>query len=75
MVICTGRHFAVMELIGFVATVLLTFDISETDGLALLMPEKNNCKLPLGSMKPVKGPRVTIQPRQGMENLKWDLIL
>ena len=75
MVICPGRHFAVMELIGFVATVLLTFDISETDGSALLLPEKNNCKLPLGSMKPVKDPRVTIQPRQGMEHLKWDLIL
>lgn len=71
-VICPGRHFAQSELMTLAAVLALGFDITEPDGSSLKLPEKDDTRIPLSVMKPVRDPRVKIQRRTGWENVIWE---
>ena len=75
-VICPGRHYGQTEILGFVAAVLLMFDMTNADGsMPVTLPAKDECRIPLSVMKPVEDVRVCIRLREGMESVKWDLQL
>jgi cytochrome P450 len=67
-VICPGRHFAQSEILGFVAYLIIAFDISASDGSVLTLPEKDVDSIPLTVLKPKKDARVRIRRRKGLEN-------
>ena len=74
-VICPGRHFAQSELMTFAALVTLTFDIEELDGRSLILPEKDEMRIPLSVMKPKYDPKVRIRRRPGWEAVHWQVDL
>ncbi|KAF1952180.1 cytochrome P450 [Byssothecium circinans] len=75
-VICPGRHFAQSEILGFVALCVHMFDIvDEETGKAFEIPVRDNQRIPLSVMKPVKEPQVTIKRRMGEEDAFWRLEL
>ncbi|KAF2728602.1 cytochrome P450 [Polyplosphaeria fusca] len=75
-VICPGRHFAQSEILGFVALCFNMFDVvdRETDNV-IAVPERDNGRIPLSVMKPVKEPHVIIKRRSGEEDVLWQLEL
>ena len=72
-VICPGRHFAQSELMVFAAILALGFDMKDVDGGILRLPEKDDMRIPLSVMKPVRDPRVRIRRRRGWENVLWEI--
>lgn len=72
-VLCPGRHFAMTEILGFVALCVNMFDFREdaVQGGAFKLPEKDDTRMPLSVMKPVKEPIVRVRRRVGMEGVKW----
>lgn len=70
-VICPGRHFAQSELVAFVALCVNMLDIEGEDGAVLEMPVKDERRIPLSAVKPVKEPRVRIRRRGGLEGVRW----
>ena len=74
-VICPGRHFAQSEIVGFVAAVLMGFDIEKPGGGTFESPQRDNSKIPLAVMKPAGECMVAISKRKGLENLRWELEL
>ena len=69
--LCPGRHFAFNEVLAFVATMVIGFDISPTDGKALSAPERDTFNPSLGVLKPVEKWQVQIKRRTGWENVRW----
>ena len=69
--LCPGRHFAFNEVLAFVATMVLGFDIVPTDGKALFAPERDTFNPSLGVLKPVATRQVWIKKRAGWENVHW----
>jgi hypothetical protein len=74
-VICPGRHFAQSEIIGFVAAVVMGFNVEKPGGGAIHLPERNNEVIPLAVMKPAGECRVAIERRKGLQKVKWELEL
>ncbi|KAF2714891.1 cytochrome P450 [Pleomassaria siparia CBS 279.74] len=74
-VICPGRHFAQSEILGFVALCVNLFDISDQDGGTMHVPERDDSRIPLSVIKPVKEPHVLISRRKGEEKTVWRLEL
>lgn len=72
-VICPGRHFAQTELMLFAAALVLAFDITEVGGETLILPSKDDKRIPLSVMKPIHEPMVRIKRRAGWENTVLDL--
>ncbi|TVY80714.1 7-alpha-hydroxycholest-4-en-3-one 12-alpha-hydroxylase [Lachnellula suecica] len=64
--LCPGRHFAITEVMSFVATLVLGFDIEGST-----VPERAFQKLGTGVRKPVGDVEVGIGRRKGWENVKW----
>lgn len=69
--LCPGRHFAFNEVLAFVATMVIGFDISPTDGKALAVPDRDTFNPSLGVLKPVDKREVKIRRRSGWENVRW----
>ncbi|OCL13372.1 cytochrome P450 [Glonium stellatum] len=74
-VICPGRHFAQSEIVGFAALVLLAFDVTAEDGGVIQLPERDDRRIPLSVMKPMKDVRVRIRKRETFEKVRWGLEL
>ncbi|OIW24448.1 cytochrome P450 [Coniochaeta ligniaria NRRL 30616] len=63
--LCPGRHFAINEILAFVAVILLTFDIEAADGSGRIkIPKKNDGVLPVHILEPVEPVMVRIRVRE-----------
>lgn len=69
--LCPGRHFAFTEVLTFVATMVLGFDITHENGGVLTVPERDMYNPSLGVLKPVTNTKVSITPRVGFEGMAW----
>jgi hypothetical protein len=74
-VICPGRHFAQTEIVGFVAAVVMGFDLEKEGGGTIEVPERDDGKIPIAVMKPKTKCRVLIRRRKALEQVKWELEL
>lgn len=72
-VICPGRHFAQSEIVGFVAAVVMAFDIQSPGSGGLKLPKRCNTAIPLAVMKPMERCGCIIKRRPDMA--KWVLAL
>ncbi|KAM0354331.1 hypothetical protein ACHAPU_001375 [Fusarium lateritium] len=64
--LCPGRHFASYEVLTFVGSVLLGFDMTPTTE-TFNIPQMDRSKLPLTSLKPAGDIKVNIARRSGWE--------
>ena len=75
-VICPGRHFAQNEILGFVALCIHSLDIVDAETRDVFaLPLRDDERIPLSVMKPVKEPRVLIKRKEGEESVMWKLEL
>lgn len=74
-VICPGRHFAQSEILGFVALCVHMFEMTGSEGGSIDLPTRDDGRIPLSVMKPVKEPWVKIRRREGEEDVTWRLEL
>ncbi|KAK7044700.1 cytochrome P450 [Favolaschia claudopus] len=65
--LCPGRHFAMNEILSFVALVVLQFEITGADGGRIEVPRKNDAVLPVHILEPMVPAIVSMHPREG-----WD---
>ena len=70
-VICPGRHFAQSELMTLAAVLAVGFDLTNSDGTSLTLPEKDEERIPLAVVKPKVDPFVRIRRRRGWEEVNW----
>jgi cytochrome P450 len=67
--LCPGRHFAMNEILSFVALVVLQLDITGFGvGGKIEVPRKNDAVLPVHILEPVQPVFVSIRPREGGES-------
>lgn len=64
--LCPGRHFAITEVLSFVAAIVVGFDVA-----GLKVPERAFMKLGTAVRKPLGDVEVQISERKGWENVKW----
>ena len=64
-VLCPGRHFAMTEILGFMALCVHMFHVTDRAGGVMRLPEKDDGRIPLSVMKPVADPRVVFRRRDG----------
>ncbi|KAI0199829.1 cytochrome P450 [Astrocystis sublimbata] len=62
--LCPGRHFAMNEILGLVALIVLMFDIEAPDGGRIKVPRKNDGVLPVHILEPNSDVKVVISNRQ-----------
>ncbi|KAF1844197.1 cytochrome P450 [Cucurbitaria berberidis CBS 394.84] len=74
-VLCPGRHFAMTEILGFVALCVNMFDVADVQGGVLKLPEKDDGRIPLTVMKPAIDPQVMVRRREAAEDVQWRLEL
>ena len=67
--LCPGRHLAHTEILGFVAAIILGFEITPKTG-EWVMPAKHTRSLP-GVLKPTSDVEVIIKRRAGFEKTVW----
>lgn len=74
-VYCPGRHFAQIEILTLVATVVMGWDFRPAQGQRKVdyNPPKDEKRIPLGVMKPLCDIVLSMERRVGMEDLKWVL--
>ena len=65
--LCPGRHFAMSEILSFVAMVVTMFDIESTEeGQSITIPDKEDGVLPVHILEPRGGsPKVKVRLRDG----------
>ncbi|KAI1078895.1 cytochrome P450 [Whalleya microplaca] len=61
--LCPGRHFAMNEILSFVALVVLQFDMKAPDGGRIEVPRKNDGVLPVHILEPEHPVQVVISKR------------
>ncbi|KAI6083282.1 cytochrome P450 [Hypoxylon rubiginosum] len=61
--LCPGRHFAMNEILAFVALVVLQFDMEPARGDRIEVPRKNDGVLPVHILEPVSPVQVRISKR------------
>ncbi|KAI4865929.1 cytochrome P450 [Hypoxylon rubiginosum] len=61
--LCPGRHFAMHEILAFVALVVLQFDVQPARGGRIEVPRKNDGVLPVHILEPVSPVQVLISKR------------
>ena len=72
--LCPGRHFAQAEILGFVAMVLLRFDlVSTAAGGTVQIPGKKDDVLPIHILEPKEKVMVQIGTRKGWEHVQWEM--
>ncbi|KAI0104398.1 cytochrome P450 [Daldinia grandis] len=62
--LCPGRHFAMNEILAFVALVVLQFDMKPARGEKIEVPPKNDGVLPVHILEPVRLVEVVISKRE-----------
>lgn len=63
--LCPGRHFAINEILAFVAVIVLTFDIEAADGTGKIsIPKKDDGVLPVHILGPVEPVKVRVRVRK-----------
>ncbi|KAI1478174.1 cytochrome P450 [Daldinia eschscholtzii] len=62
--LCPGRHFAMNEILAFVALVVLQFDMKPARGNKIDVPPKNDGVLPVHILEPVRPVEVVISKRE-----------
>ncbi|KAI0888199.1 cytochrome P450 [Annulohypoxylon maeteangense] len=62
--LCPGRHFAMNEILAFVALVVLQFDMKPAHGDKIEVPRKNDGVLPVHILEPVCPVEVLISRRE-----------
>ncbi|KAI1801494.1 cytochrome P450 [Daldinia bambusicola] len=62
--LCPGRHFAMNEILAFVALVVLQFDMKPARGDKIDVPPKNDGVLPVHILEPVRPVEVVISKRE-----------
>ncbi|KAI0836329.1 cytochrome P450 [Hypoxylon sp. FL0890] len=62
--LCPGRHFAMNEILAFIALVVLQFDIKPAHGDKIEVPRKNDGVLPVHILEPVRPVEVLISRRE-----------
>jgi cytochrome P450 len=72
-VICPGRHFAQSEIVGYVAVIVMAFNLEKPGGRVFELPTRNNKAIPLAVMKPRDECQVVITRRKEAEDVKWEL--
>ncbi|KAK1523889.1 uncharacterized protein CCOS01_08976 [Colletotrichum costaricense] len=78
--LCPGRNFAFAENLGFVASLLLGFDVVPLDGnmeSTAKVPKAAGCSMTGAAVKPVddgEGYGVRVRRREGWEGVKWRYI-
>ncbi|KAJ3543484.1 hypothetical protein NM208_g3553 [Fusarium decemcellulare] len=75
--LCPGRNFAFAENLGFVASLLLGFEISSEHSSAFEVPPMQKCGFSEAAGKPVKfgeGFGAQIRKREGWESTKWSFV-
>ncbi|PMD20282.1 cytochrome P450 [Hyaloscypha hepaticicola] len=65
--LCPGRHFAMMEILAFVAGIVVGFEVQGMD----TVPERAFQKLGTAVRKPVADVEVGVKRRAGWEGVKW----
>ncbi|CAG7555762.1 unnamed protein product [Fusarium equiseti] len=68
--LCPGRHFASYEVLTFVGSILLGFDMTPTTE-SFNIPQMDRSKLPLTSLKPAGDIKVNLTRRSGWENTEF----
>ncbi|KAI1406189.1 cytochrome P450 [Hypoxylon fuscum] len=61
--LCPGRHFAMNEILAFVALVVLQFDMEPARGDKIEVPKKNDGVLPVHVLEPMRPVEVMISKR------------
>ncbi|KAH9885539.1 cytochrome P450 [Xylariomycetidae sp. FL2044] len=64
--LCPGRHFAMNEILAFVALIVLQFDMKAPGGGRIEVPRKNDGVLPVHILEPAKPVHVLISKRDGV---------
>lgn len=75
LVYCPGRHFAQSEIFSLVAVLVLGWEFAPITGEEKIRfdPPKDEKRMPLGVVKPLRDVPVSMKRRKGMENIKWVL--
>ncbi|KAF7351210.1 Cytochrome P450 [Mycena sanguinolenta] len=73
--LCPGRHFAMNEILSFVALVVLQLDITGVDGGRIEVPRKNDGVLPVHILEPIVPVLVSIRPRKGYDERELGVVL
>ncbi|KAF9729618.1 hypothetical protein PMIN06_003273 [Paraphaeosphaeria minitans] len=74
-VYCPGRHFAQIEILSFVAVLLMGWDFNPPQGKENIDwdPPKDEKRIPIGVMKPLKDVVVAMKRRKEIQDLTWSL--
>jgi cytochrome P450 len=74
-VFCPGRHFAQIEILTLVAALVMGWDFTPAQGKRRVEydPPKDEKRIPIGVMKPLRDIALSMNRREGMNNLKWVL--
>ncbi|KAI1373561.1 cytochrome P450 [Hypoxylon crocopeplum] len=62
--LCPGRHFAMNEILAFVALVVLQFDMKAPSGGKIVVPKKNDGVLPVHILEPMRSVELLISRRE-----------
>jgi hypothetical protein len=68
--LCPGRHFAFNEIITFVGTMVMGFDLAPIGGIWKL-PEKDRSRMPMSSLKPATDIGLVVSRRKGFEDVRF----
>lgn len=72
--LCPGRHFAQAEILGFVAMVVLRFDIQSVKGGDLTIPAKKDDVLPIHILEPKDKVLVRMSNRVHWGQVEWKVV-
>lgn len=72
--LCPGRHFAQAEILGFVAMVVLRFDIQSIKGGDLTIPAKKDDVLPIHILEPKEKVLVKMSNRAQWGQVEWKVV-
>jgi cytochrome P450 len=74
-VYCPGRHFAQIEILSLVAVLLMGWDFGSPQGNDRIDwdPPKDEKRIPIGVMKPLKDVVVSMKRREETRELSWSL--
>lgn len=69
--LCPGRHFAMMEILAFVAGVVVGFAVDSQNDDTFRVPDMAFQKLGTAVRKPVKDVEIKLRKREGWEDVRW----
>ncbi|KAK0112977.1 Cholesterol 7-alpha-monooxygenase [Cadophora gregata] len=69
--LCPGRHFAMMEILAFVAGIVVGFSVDSQTNDTFQVPDMAFQKLGTAVRKPVKDVDIRLRRRKGWEHVRW----